>query len=85
MTTDNSTFPAWIDVREELPEVGVDVLICTKKGQVRISTWSGHKPDDNPEYMHYYWKWQGNFCPYVLYWMPLPTAPDSVISKLKIK
>ena len=69
----------WKSVEDELPEYKVDVLICTDKGQVKTSCWFGkEKEAADMDSRHRYWKWWGNFHPYVLYWMPLPVPPKAV-------
>lgn len=64
----------WVSVEDRLPKRGEDVLIYTKKGQIKMSCWEGAKDIDD-ESRHRHWKWWGNLRPYVLCWMPLPIPP----------
>ena len=65
----------WVSVEDRLPKRGEDVLIYTKKGQIKMSCWEGAKDIDDNESRHRHWKWWGNLRPYVLCWMPLPIPP----------
>ena len=63
--------PRWIPVTERLPELHTKVLCCGIKGGrfiAELGTW-GHEN-------HLYWdKKNGQGCPTVTHWMPLPEPP----------
>ena len=64
----------WIPVTERLPELHTKVLCCGKKGGrfiAELSTWGKEE--------HLCWdKRNGQGCPTVTHWMPLPEPPKEV-------
>ena len=58
----------WISVENELPVENVRVLVCTNWGSIKISSLQ---------------KIGWSTGQTVSYWMPLPSAPESVKKKLK--
>ena len=71
VATDNNVGHKWIPVTERLPELHTKVLCCGIKGGrfiAELGTW-GHEK-------HLYWdKKNGQGCPTVTHWMPLPEPP----------
>lgn len=65
------TVQKWIPVTERLPELRTKVLCCGVKGGrfiAELSTWGKEE--------HLYWdKRNGQGCPTVTHWMPLPEPP----------
>ena len=65
------TIQKWIPVTERLPELHTKVLCCGKKGGrfiAELSTWGKEE--------HLSWdKRNGQGCPTVTHWMPLPEPP----------
>ena len=68
------TVQEWIPVTERLPELHTKVLCCGKKGGrfiAELGTW-GHEN-------HLCWdKKNGQGCPTVTHWMPMPQPPKEV-------
>ena len=69
--TDNNVGCKWIPVTERLPELHTKVLCCGKKGGRFIAELCAWGKEN-----HLHWdKKNGQGCPTVTHWMPLPEPP----------
>ena len=64
----------WISVKDDLPDVGQDVIVATKHGRVTMVSYEALRRKETTTFMWVEGDWvvQG-----VTHWQPLPEHPDT--------
>jgi hypothetical protein len=69
------TAPAWISVKDRMPENFQPVIVCCEDGKGQPIVEQGYKDIGD------WWNIYGTRTKYVTHWMPLPKAPQEVNKK----
>lgn len=62
----------WVSVKQRLPEINKDKIVCTESGKVACGRYIGHGM------WHVYTISGFYFCTPVKYWAELPEMPDEL-------